>query len=55
MLLILTSNQDFTADFLIVELIKRELPYFRLNVEELAMAGFTFALGGETRRDIFIS
>ena len=44
MLLILTSDKDFTADFLIVELINRDLPYFRLNAEELATAGFTFSL-----------
>ena len=55
MLLILTSDQDFTTDFLIIELINRQLPYFRLNAEELAAAGFTFALSGETlRRDISI-
>ena len=44
MLLILTSNKDLTADFLIVELINRHLPYFRLNAEELATAEFTFCL-----------
>ena len=44
MLLILTSDQDLTADYLIVELIRRQLPYFRLNTEELSKAGFTFAL-----------
>ena len=43
MLLILTSDQDLTADYLIVELIRRQLPYFRLNTEELSQAGFTFA------------
>ncbi len=44
MLLILTSDTDFTADFLIVELFKRQLPYFRLNAEELATAGYSFSL-----------
>jgi len=44
MLLILTSDKDLTADFLIVELINRDLPYFRLNAEELATAKYTFAL-----------
>ena len=44
MLLILTSDKDLTADFLIVELIKRRLPYFRLNAEELTAAQFTFSL-----------
>jgi hypothetical protein len=47
MLLILTSDTDLTADFLIVELIKRGLPYFRLNAEELAAADFTFSLNEE--------
>jgi hypothetical protein len=50
MLLILTSDKDFTADFLIVELINRRLPYFRLNSEELATAGYTFALAGDAVR-----
>jgi hypothetical protein len=44
MLLILTSDKDLTADFLIVELINRRLPYFRLNAEELTTAEFTFSL-----------
>ena len=38
MLLILTSDKDLTADFLIVELIDRNMPYFRLNAEELMTA-----------------
>lgn len=44
MLLILTSDKDLTADYLIVELIKRNLPYFRLNAEELTTANFSFSL-----------
>jgi hypothetical protein len=44
MLLILTSDKDLTADFLIVELINRGLPYFRLNAEELTTADFTFSV-----------
>ena len=47
MLLILTSDKDLTADFLIVELINRHLPYFRLNAEELTSADFTFSLTKE--------
>jgi glutathione synthase/RimK-type ligase-like ATP-grasp enzyme len=43
MLLILTSERDFAADFLIVELISRQLPYFRLNAEDMASADFMFA------------
>jgi hypothetical protein len=55
MLLILTSDKDLTADFLIVELINRHLPYFRLNAEELATAGFVFSLTGNTvRREVSI-
>ncbi len=48
MLLILTSDKDLTADFLIVELIRRRLPYFRLNSEELTQAHFSFSLDQET-------
>ena len=44
MLLILTSDQDFAADYLIVELIRRKLPYFRLNAEEHSQAQFAFSL-----------
>lgn len=50
MLLILTSDKDLTADFLIVELISRDLPYFRLNAEELTTAEFTFSLTENTMR-----
>lgn len=42
MLLILTSREDLAADFLIVELIRRNMPYFRLNVEDWAAAKFIF-------------
>lgn len=44
MLLILTSDQDLAADYLIVELIRRRLPYFRLNAEEISQADFVFSL-----------
>lgn len=44
MLLILTSDKDLTTDYLIVELINRDLPYFRLNAEELTTAKFTFSV-----------
>jgi hypothetical protein len=44
MLLILTSNRDFAADYLIVHLIERDLPYFRLNSEEISTAGYSFIL-----------
>lgn len=47
MLLILTSNQDFTADYLIVELLKLGLPYFRLNCEDLSKANYSFALNDD--------
>ena len=55
MLLILTSDQDLTADYLIVELIRRQLPYFRLNAEELSQADCTFSLSGSgTARSISV-
>lgn len=44
MLLILTSDSDLTADFLITELIERQLPYFRINSEEWANVDFTFSI-----------
>jgi len=44
MLLILTSDKDLTADFLIVELINRNLPYFRLNAEDSTAADFGFSV-----------
>jgi glutathione synthase/RimK-type ligase-like ATP-grasp enzyme len=55
MLLILTSDKDLTADFLIVELINRGLSYFRLNAEELTKANFAFALAENTvRRELSV-
>jgi glutathione synthase/RimK-type ligase-like ATP-grasp enzyme len=55
MLLILTSDKDLTADFLIVELINRGLPYFRLNAEELTKADFHFAMAENTvRREVSV-
>ncbi len=55
MLLILTSDKDLTADFLIVELIDRNLPYFRLNAEELTTANYTFSLtASRMRREISV-
>jgi glutathione synthase/RimK-type ligase-like ATP-grasp enzyme len=44
MLLILTSDKDFAADFLIVELARRRLPYFRLNAEDIAAAEFAYRM-----------
>lgn len=44
MLLILTSDRDLTADFLISALIERQLPYFRINAEQLAGADLNFAI-----------
>jgi glutathione synthase/RimK-type ligase-like ATP-grasp enzyme len=49
MLLILTEERDFAADYLIVELIKRELPYFRLNAEDIASANILFEIDGNGR------
>lgn len=51
-LLILTSNKDLAADFLISELLNEGFPYFRLNFEELTRADALFELGPKvaTRR-----
>lgn len=49
MLLILTSDKDLTADFLIVELLERKLPYFRINVEDLPGAAYQFSDFGTAR------
>ncbi|OOG38252.1 MvdC/MvdD family ATP grasp protein [Rhodanobacter sp. C05] len=46
MLLILTSEKDLAADFLIVTLIERGLPYVRLNVEEYHRRFATFEVSG---------
>jgi hypothetical protein len=55
MLLIITSDKDFTVDFLIVELINRHLPYFRLNSEELTKANLVFSLTEKSiRREITV-
>jgi glutathione synthase/RimK-type ligase-like ATP-grasp enzyme len=55
MLLIITSERDFAADFLIVELVKRGLPYFRLNAEDIASADFLFSMDGrETLSEIAV-
>ena len=55
MLLILTSNQDLAADYLIVELIRRGLPYFRLNVEEIPEANLAFSLNkAQTIRSVSV-
>lgn len=54
-LLILSSEKDLAADFLIVELIRRELPYFRLNTEDLATANYTLHLdGADTIREVSV-
>lgn len=44
MLLILTSNDDFAADYLISALIERDLPYFRLNSQEISQATFAVSV-----------
>lgn len=55
MLLILTSRKDLAADYLIVELAERGLPYFRLNAEDLSDASGTFVLDdGVTQRTISV-
>jgi hypothetical protein len=41
MILIITHKSDFTADFLIDKLNKRQLEYFRMNCEDLPEIGFS--------------
>src|SRR5579863_2441750 len=43
MLLILTSTQDLAADFLILKLIEKGRPYFRLNAEDLSSTSYSFS------------
>lgn len=47
MLLILTSEKDLAADFLIVRLLERSLPYCRLNVEDLANSPLRFSVSND--------
>src|ERR1700730_5203160 len=55
MLLILTSIKDLTAEFIIVELSKGHLPYFRLNSEDVAQSNSTFSMDEDgLRREISI-
>lgn len=49
MLLILTSDKDLTADFLIVELLERKLSYFRINAEDLSRSEYEFSDSGTGR------
>ncbi|MCB0397406.1 MAG: hypothetical protein KDD36_12160 [Flavobacteriales bacterium] len=42
MILIITHKEDFTADFVIEKLNNRELPYYRLNCEELNAIDYSF-------------
>jgi hypothetical protein len=47
MLLILTSEKDLAADYLIVHLQRKGLPFHRLNAETYHQQLGTFSLGGE--------
>lgn len=42
MLLIVTSENDFAADYLILRLIERGCPYLRINSEQMSRYGVTF-------------
>lgn len=54
-LLILTSDKDLTADFLISDLLTKALPYFRLNSEDLAAADCRYEIGdGGVTREISV-
>lgn len=37
MILIVTSKDDLTADYLIIRLLEKKLPYFRLNTEDMPL------------------
>jgi hypothetical protein len=46
MLLVLSSKNDLAADYLILGLLERGLPYFRVNSEELSSVKFRFEQNG---------
>lgn len=51
MLLILTSEKDLAADYLIIRLVETGRPYLRINSEQLAELGIAFQLHeGQCRR-----
>lgn len=43
MFLIVTNKRDLTSDFIILEMQRRQLPYFRLNTEDVTEAKFECA------------
>lgn len=49
LILLLTNSRDLTTDFVVLELQKRRLPYWRLNTERLPQARVT--LGGASEDD----
>lgn len=55
MLLILTSEKDLAADYLIVRLLERGLQYFRVNCEQLAAADYDFSIGTRASRRLSIA
>jgi glutathione synthase/RimK-type ligase-like ATP-grasp enzyme len=44
-ILIITHKEDFTADFVIDKLNSRDIPYFRLNCEDITKYNYTFNSG----------
>jgi len=50
MILIVTNQDDLTADYLITHLQSRGLRYYRLNSDEIHTAQVTIELGGESNR-----
>ncbi len=42
MILIITHKEDFTADFVIDKLNRRDIPYFRLNCEDITKYNYSF-------------
>ena len=49
MILLVTSKDDLTADYLILRLVSRKIPFFRLNTEDL-LAQYQICLGVSQRR-----
>lgn len=49
MFLIVTSKRDLTSDFVVLELKRRHLPYFRLNTEDFPLATFTCVPDAEVK------
>jgi glutathione synthase/RimK-type ligase-like ATP-grasp enzyme len=52
MIFIITHKDDFTVDFVIEKLNKRNISYYRFNCEDIDEKGYTFKLGKTTKFSI---